>query len=170
MATLAMTVIGIGLAANASAADLSGNATLTTDYVWRGSTQTQGDPAVQAGFKVSGASGLYASAWGSNVKFAPETHASSELDFTISWGKRLNDEASSAHRASREAGSVPVNPDPARPAGTGGGTAGLRPPHARPKDAQAVARDRRAALGTRRRSDGSSPHRTATARRRSRPS
>ncbi|HPW14053.1 MAG TPA: TorF family putative porin, partial [Thermomonas sp.] len=78
-----MTVIGIGLAADASAADLSGNATLTTDYVWRGSTQTQGDPAVQAGFKVSGASGLYASAWGSNVKFAPETHASSELDFTI---------------------------------------------------------------------------------------
>ena len=92
MATLAMTVIGIGLAADASAADLSGNATLTTDYVWRGSTQRQGDPAVQAGFKVSGASGLYASAWGSNVKFAPETHASSELDFTIGWGKRVNED------------------------------------------------------------------------------
>lgn len=76
----------------ARAADLSGNATLTTDYVWRGSTQTQGDPAVQAGFKLSGESGFYASAWGSNVKFAPETHASSELDFTLGWGKRLSDD------------------------------------------------------------------------------
>jgi uncharacterized protein (TIGR02001 family) len=92
MAILAIATIGIGMAANANAADLSGNATLTTDYVWRGSTQTQGDPAVQAGFKLSGDSGFYASAWGSNVKFAPEKQASSELDFTVGWGKRLNDD------------------------------------------------------------------------------
>ena len=86
-------VVGLmGCGAQARAADLSGNATLTTDYVWRGTTQTQGDPAVQAGFKLSGESGFYASAWGSNVKFAPEAHASSELDFTIGWGKRLNDD------------------------------------------------------------------------------
>lgn len=77
-------------AAQAQAADFTGNATLTSDYVWRGSTQTHGDPAVQAGFKVAGESGFYASAWGSNVEFAPETHASSELDFTVGWGRALS--------------------------------------------------------------------------------
>ncbi|MGO4550692.1 TorF family putative porin [Lysobacter sp. 2RAF19] len=81
----------MALATTAHAADFTGNATLTSDYVWRGSTQTQGDPAVQAGFKVAGASGLYASAWGSSVEFAPETHASSELDFTLGWSKSLSE-------------------------------------------------------------------------------
>jgi uncharacterized protein (TIGR02001 family) len=85
---------GIGLlvlASQAQAATLSGNATLTSDYVWRGTTQTQGDAAVQAGFKLVGDSGFYGSVWGSNVEFAPETHASSELDFTVGWGGALSD-------------------------------------------------------------------------------
>ena len=86
-------VVGLmAFGSQAKAADLTGNATLTTDYVWRGSTQTQGDPAVQAGFKVSGASGFYASVWGSNVKFAPETQANTELDLTVGWGKALSDD------------------------------------------------------------------------------
>lgn len=79
----------LALGANVQAATITGTATLTSDYVWRGSTQTQGDAAVQAGFKIAGDSGLYGSIWGSNVEFAPETHASSELDFTIGWGKNL---------------------------------------------------------------------------------
>lgn len=82
----------MALASHARAAEASGNAALTTDYVWRGSTQTQGDPAVQAGFKVAGDSGLYASIWGSNVEFAPETHASSELDLTVGLGRSFNDD------------------------------------------------------------------------------
>ncbi len=85
---------GIGLLAlgsQAHAATLSGNAALTSDYVWRGTTQTQGDAAVQAGFKLAGDSGFYGSVWGSNVEFAPATHASSELDFTVGWGGALSD-------------------------------------------------------------------------------
>ncbi len=85
---------GIGLLAlgnQAHAATLSGNAALTSDYVWRGTTQTQGDAAVQAGFKLAGDSGFYGSVWGSNVEFAPDTHASSELDFTVGWGGALSD-------------------------------------------------------------------------------
>jgi uncharacterized protein (TIGR02001 family) len=38
---------------------------------------------------VVGKSGLYASAWGSNVEFAPETRASGELDFTVGWSHAL---------------------------------------------------------------------------------
>ncbi len=79
-------VLVFGMDGGAHAADVTGNATLTTDYVWRGSTQTHGDPAVQAGVKVVGESGFYGSVWASNVEFAPETHASSEFDFTVGWG------------------------------------------------------------------------------------
>ncbi len=79
-------------ASSASAATVSGNAALTSDYVWRGTTQTQGDPAVQAGFKLAGDSGFYGSVWGSNVEFAPDTHASSELDFTIGWAGNISDD------------------------------------------------------------------------------
>lgn len=81
----------MALASQAKAADVTGNAALTSDYVWRGSTQTQGDAVVQAGFKLSGQSGLYASVWGSNVEFAPELHASSELDFTVGWSKAFGE-------------------------------------------------------------------------------
>ncbi len=91
--TLLGVVCGVlALTQHAQAADLSGSATLTTDYVWRGSTQTQGKPAVQAGFKLSDDSGLYASLWGSNVKFAPETLANTELDVAVGWGRQLNDD------------------------------------------------------------------------------
>ena len=89
---LSLLVIGATFATSAKAQSFSGNAALTTDYVWRGSTQTSGNPAVQAGVKVAGDSGLYASVWGSNVKFAPGSDASSEFDFTVGWGKSLNDD------------------------------------------------------------------------------
>lgn len=82
----------MSLGATAQAADFSGTAALTSDYVWRGSTQTSGDAAVQASFKVASESGFYASVWGSNVEFAPEIEASSELDFSVGWGKSLNDD------------------------------------------------------------------------------
>jgi len=87
-----MLVIGATFAAGARAADFSGNATLTSDYVWRGSTQTQGNPAAQAGFKVAGDSGFYASAWGSNVHFAPGADANLELDLAAGWAGNLSDD------------------------------------------------------------------------------
>ena len=79
----------LAVASSASAATLSGSGALTTDYVWRGTTQTQGDPAVQAGFRAAAENGLYGSIWGSNVEFAPETKASSELDFAVGWSGNL---------------------------------------------------------------------------------
>lgn len=75
---------------SAAAYDLSGNAALTSDYLWRGSSQSQGDAAVQAGFKLATDSGFYASMWGSSVEFAPDTHASSELDFSLGWAGQLS--------------------------------------------------------------------------------
>lgn len=84
--------VAVTASASASAIDTSGSAALTSDYVWRGSTQSQGDAAVQAGSRVAGDGGFYASAWGSSVEFAPETHASSELDFVVGWNGKLADD------------------------------------------------------------------------------
>lgn len=64
---------------------VSGNATLTSDYVWRGISQTQEDPAAQAGVKVADNSGFYASVWGSTVRSDAAVHANSEFDFTAGW-------------------------------------------------------------------------------------
>jgi len=83
----------LSCAAPLAAADtLSGNLALTSDYVWRGTTQTQGDFAAQAGLKWNAGNGLYASAWGSNVEFAPDTHASSELDLVLGWNGVLSED------------------------------------------------------------------------------
>lgn len=84
--------LAFGIAGAAQATEVTGSATLTSDYVWRGSTQTHGDPAAQAGVKVAGDSGFYASAWASSVEFAPEIHASSEYDFTLGWVNNLTDD------------------------------------------------------------------------------
>lgn len=81
----------MALGANARAATLTGNAALTSDYVWRGTTQTRGDAAVQAGFRLAGESGFYGSVWGSNVD-APDTHASSEFDFSLGWAGNVGDD------------------------------------------------------------------------------
>jgi len=91
-----VSVVAIGLllatACPAHAATFNGSGALTTDYIWRGTTQTQGDPAVQVGFKATADNGVYGAVWGSNVEFAPETKASSEIDVTVGWGSTLTDD------------------------------------------------------------------------------
>ncbi|PZQ12863.1 MAG: hypothetical protein DI564_12515 [Rhodanobacter denitrificans] len=75
----------LAAASVADAGGVSGSAALTSDYVWRGITQTRGDVAAQAGFKAAGDGGWYGAVWGSTVEFAPETGASSELDLVLGW-------------------------------------------------------------------------------------
>ena len=83
-----------GFVPAAHAMQTSGNAALLTDYVWRGTTQTDGDPAIQASFKLAGDAGFYGLVWGSNVEFAPETRASSEVDIVVGWSGALTDDLS----------------------------------------------------------------------------
>ena len=59
---------------------LSGNVALTTDYRWRGQTQTENDPAIQGAFTLAHKSGFYFSAFASNVNFGT---AHLELDPSI---------------------------------------------------------------------------------------
>jgi uncharacterized protein (TIGR02001 family) len=67
-------------AAQSSTSDfnLTGNASLASEYRWRGQTQTQNDAAFQGNFLLSHFSGLYIAAFASNVDFGDEAHL--ELD------------------------------------------------------------------------------------------
>ena len=69
---------------------LSGNIALTSDYVFRGYTQTDGDPAIQGGFDVGHSSGLFAGVWASNVESDPAAPvnydgANVEFDLFVGW-------------------------------------------------------------------------------------
>lgn len=55
------------MAAETSPHTLTGNVSLTSDYVFRGISQTGGDAAVQGGLDYTHASGVYLGTWGSNV-------------------------------------------------------------------------------------------------------
>ena len=59
--------------------EISANVALTSNYVWRGLTQTDNSPAIQGGFDL-GYKGLYVGVWGSNVEFGSTYDESMELD------------------------------------------------------------------------------------------
>lgn len=67
MLRLCLFVTALILAQAAPAAELGGYVALTTDYVRRGVTQSDGNPALQLGGEVSFANGIYVGAWGSTT-------------------------------------------------------------------------------------------------------
>jgi uncharacterized protein (TIGR02001 family) len=71
----------------AAAADFSGTATATSDYVLRGISQTQGDPAAQLGARLAFDSGLYGSLWGSQVDFGPALGTDAEIDAALGFNR-----------------------------------------------------------------------------------
>lgn len=62
---------GVGSAAD-SPHTLTGNVGLFSQYIFRGLTQTNGDPALQGGFDWSHSSGWYAGTWASNISWLKE--------------------------------------------------------------------------------------------------
>ena len=74
-------------------AQVSSTVTLTSDYDFRGISQTARDPALQASLDWAGASGAYLGAWASNVDFGRGTDASVELDLLGGYRGKFNDEA-----------------------------------------------------------------------------
>lgn len=79
---------GVGVA---QGAEISGNVTLASDYSFRGVSQTSRDPAIQGGFDVAWANGLYVGTWSSNVSFG---NTSQELDLYVGYGGQINDSIS----------------------------------------------------------------------------
>ena len=63
------TAVASILTSAAASAELSGNAAITSNYIWRGVTQTTDQAAGQGGIDWGHDSGLYAGTWVSNVNF-----------------------------------------------------------------------------------------------------
>ncbi|RWU22864.1 hypothetical protein DM813_11725 [Pseudomonas alkylphenolica] len=59
--------------------------TAASDYRTRGISQTQGDPALQAGVVLGHSSGLYVGAWTSNVDFGFDIDTRQEVDYFGGW-------------------------------------------------------------------------------------
>jgi uncharacterized protein (TIGR02001 family) len=69
---------------------LTWSAALTSDYVFRGVSQTDEDPALQLGLDFAFSHGFYAGLWGSNVDFG-DGGPDVELDTFIGWNHDIND-------------------------------------------------------------------------------
>ena len=81
-------VCGTAIASSPSAKripNLSGNVTYTTNYLWRGITQTRDQFALQGGFDYESNVGLYVGTWASGVEFVGsgtvDRPAHQELEF-----------------------------------------------------------------------------------------
>ena len=88
-------IIGLAMLAGAATvattgaanAEVSGSVAMTTDYVFRGVSQTDNGAAIQGSFDWSNDQ-FYAGVWGSNVNFgatSPTDTASMELDAYVGW-------------------------------------------------------------------------------------
>ncbi len=79
-------LLAAAVSAHAQELSASANVALTNDYVFRGVSQTNEDPALQGGFDLSIGPGFYAGVWGSNVDFSPD-EGSLEVDYYGGWAK-----------------------------------------------------------------------------------
>ncbi len=74
-------------------AGTSGNITLASDYVFRGVSQTNQDPALQGGIEYAADSGAYVGTWGSNISWLSDASStlapiSSSLELDLYGGYR----------------------------------------------------------------------------------
>ncbi len=70
---------------------ITGDATVVSDYRFRGISQTDEDFAIQGGFTVSHDSGFYVGTWGSNVDFGDGAGSNAEIDVFAGYGGKLTD-------------------------------------------------------------------------------
>jgi uncharacterized protein (TIGR02001 family) len=71
----------------------AGNVTLTSDYVFRGVSQTDEDPALQSGLEIGHSMGFYAGAWASNVDFDAPDGIDNEVNLYAGWVFAFADES-----------------------------------------------------------------------------
>ena len=72
-------------------AEVSASAALSTEYIWRGATQTSDDMAYSGGVDYSNDNGAYAGVWPSNVDFGD---ADIEVDVYGGYSAAINDDLS----------------------------------------------------------------------------
>ena len=70
----ALLPVAMALSSGPAMAELTGNIGFTSNYMWRGTTQSAGDASISGGIDYGHESGLYAGIWTANTSFgSPET-------------------------------------------------------------------------------------------------
>lgn len=76
-----------------------GSGTLASDYIFRGLTQTNEKPAIQAGLEYDDPSGFYVGGWGSSISWLSDystddapVSSNVELDFYVGYRGKFNDD------------------------------------------------------------------------------
>ena len=72
--------VGALVFTGSAAAELSANIGATSNYVWRGVTQTDDGAAISGGLDYAHDSGFYAGTWASNVDFGSDDDTTAEVD------------------------------------------------------------------------------------------
>ena len=67
--------------------EFESNMALSSDYIWRGMTQTSEEVAISGGFDIASENGMYFGTWASNVEFGD--NAAIELDWYAGYTKEL---------------------------------------------------------------------------------
>ena len=89
-ACVAALTTGVALAQDGDSSwSLSGTFGVTSDYMFRGQSQSNHDAALQAGLTVAHDSGFYLGAWGSTIDFGNDTDF--ELDLYAGYGGAISD-------------------------------------------------------------------------------
>ncbi len=82
--------VAAALSSGIAAAEVTGNAAITNNYIWRGITQTQDQAAGQGGVDYSHGSGIYIGTWLSNVDFSGLGDGY-EMDVYAGWGTDIGE-------------------------------------------------------------------------------
>lgn len=85
---LAASILSATFAAQAQESAITANVALTTDYIYRGISQTSGGPAIQGGFDYAHESGFYLGTWASSITFDD----SIEIDYYGGFAGSLTDD------------------------------------------------------------------------------
>ena len=91
LATLAAALVP-GLACGMPASSITGNVALTSDYLFRGLTQSWSRPAIQGGADYTDPNGFAAGFWASSVSERSYPGGTLELDFYASYGLAINND------------------------------------------------------------------------------
>ncbi len=88
-AAVAASLLAGAAATTVQAGEISANVALTSDYRFRGISQSNDDIAIQGGFDYAFDNGIYIGTWGSTVDFDLTSddglNGSLELDYYIGW-------------------------------------------------------------------------------------
>lgn len=89
--TALLSLVCAGAAAQRAPANpVTGNVAVTSDYMFRGLTQTWGRPAIQGGADYTNPNGFAAGFWGSSISDRSYPGGAMELDLYASYGQAIN--------------------------------------------------------------------------------